>query len=271
VLKRLLATVPLLTLGLSGQALAKDEPSKITASAAYLLAPATDEVLWSRNAETQLPVASIAKVMTALVVLTSGSLDQQITIGPIGKVCRDASMAGLHRGDRLTAHALLYALLLPSGCDAAAALAVAYGPGRDRFIERMNEMAEQLGMHDTRFVTPDGLPWPSPGYSTAHDTALLGQAAIRHALLRTVVATRTHHERATHANHAYLWDNTDRLLGSYRGLIGIKTGTTNAAGACFLFAARRHGQLLVGVVLHTHPDTRFAEAARILTWGFRKM
>ena len=123
----------------------------------------------------------------------------------------------------------------------------------------------------------DGLPIPTEHstYSTPADLIHLGQQAMRYPVFRNIVAQRRHFLAATAQHHRYLWKSTDKLLGSYRGAVGIKTGTTRAAGNCLLFEARRGGRTLIGVVLHAMPTasatSRFAAARRMLNWGFRRI
>ena len=143
-------------------------PSGVLARAAAIAVAGTGQVLWSRDLNTELPMASITKVMTALVVIRAGDLSRKITVpaAVVGYVEEhDASNAGLWPGDTLTASQLLEALLLPSGADAAYTLAAAYGPGLVAFIAKMNATAKLLGMTRTHFSNFDGLPWPT-GYST---------------------------------------------------------------------------------------------------------
>src|SRR5512142_2411523 len=138
-------------------------PSGVGALSAAVENAATGRLLWSRGLNTERPMASITKVMTAYLVIRAGHLDRAITIpaAVTGYVrAHSASNAGLRPGDRLTTRQLLYALLLPSGADAAYALARAYGPGLTNFIARMNAMARLLGMTRTHFSNFDGLPYP---------------------------------------------------------------------------------------------------------------
>jgi serine-type D-Ala-D-Ala carboxypeptidase (penicillin-binding protein 5/6) len=186
----------------------------------------------------------------------------------------DASNAGLHPGDWLTARELLEGLLLPSGADAAYTLAKAYGPGLTKFITKMNTEAATLGMAHTHFDNFDGLPYPTERstYSTPADLITLGVAAMNYTAFRAIVAQRSYQLTGNVRHHAYKWRNTNMLLGSYSGAIGIKTGNTLAAGYCLLFAAQRGGVLLIGVALHssrTVDTAAFADATRILNWGFR--
>jgi len=251
-------------------------PSGVAAKGAALENAATGTVLWNREPRAERPMASITKVMTALVVIQAGRLSQRITVPTAVRAYvlkYDASNAGLRPGDRLTAHDLLEGLLLPSGCDAAYALARAYGPGQTAFIAKMNAEAATLGLKHTHFANFDGLPWPTgrSTYSTPGDLLALGRAAMRSAVFRAIVDQRTDHLPAGPLHHAYTWHNTNLLLGSYPGVIGIKTGNTSAAGYCLLFEARRGSVTLIGVVLDSSPTSMsaaFSDAAKILNWGF---
>jgi D-alanyl-D-alanine carboxypeptidase (penicillin-binding protein 5/6) len=239
----------------------------------------TGAMLWSKDAGVPRPMGSITKVMTALVVLQTGDLGQQIKVtrGAIRYVRRDgASSAGLIAGDVLTARQLLEAMLLPSGCDAAYLLATAYGPGRQTFVAKMNAMAQAIGLTSTHFTSFDGMPFPTEHstYSSPADLVRLGEVAMANPVFRRIVAQRRYHLAATPLHHQYRWYTTDGLLGSYRGAIGIKTGDTDAAGNCLLFEARRDGRTLIGVVLHANPSSSFTAlftaARRLLNWGFRQ-
>jgi D-alanyl-D-alanine carboxypeptidase (penicillin-binding protein 5/6) len=240
---------------------------------------ATGRLLWSRGLNTERPMASITKVMTAYLVIKAGHLDRKITIPATvtGYVrAHNASNAGLRPGDRLTARQLLYALLLPSGADAAYTLAKAYGPGLSRFVIRMNATARLLHMRRTHFSNFDGLPYPTSysNYSTAANLLVLGRAAMRLPVFRSVVAKRSYRLAAGSGHHAYRWKNLNPLLGRYPGAIGIKPGYTGAAGQCLLFEATRHGHTVIGVTLHSPGSIRSvnpADATRILNWAFNHL
>jgi serine-type D-Ala-D-Ala carboxypeptidase (penicillin-binding protein 5/6) len=251
-------------------------PSGVGAKAAAIENASAGELLWSRGLNTERPIGSITKVMTALVVLQAGDLNRTITI-PSSVVSyvreHDASDAHLQPGDTLTARQLLEGLMLPSGCDAAYVLAGAYGPGRTAFVAKMNAVAKQLGMTRTHFANFDGLPWPTEysTYSTASDLLKLGRTAMKYAVFRSIAAQRSYRIAAGNGHHAYVWRNLDPLLGTYRGATGIKTGYTLAAGHCLLFAATRDGRALIGVTLDSPgPGTTVngADATRILNWAF---
>ncbi len=251
-------------------------PSGVQAKAAAIANASTGTVLWSRELNTERPIGSITKVMTALVVISDGDLNRTITI-PSAVVSyvqeHDASSAGLHPGDKLTASELLNALLLPSGADAAYALADAYGPGLTKFIGKMNAVAKALGMTRTHFSNFDGLPWPTEysTYSTPADLLILGRVAMTSRAFRSIVAQRSYRLAAGDGHHAYLWDNLDPLLGAYPGAIGIKTGYTAAAGHCLLFEATRNGRWMIGVTLDspgTGTTVNAADPTRLLNWAF---
>jgi serine-type D-Ala-D-Ala carboxypeptidase (penicillin-binding protein 5/6) len=240
----------------------------------------TGVTVWGRDYALARPMGSITKVMTALLVIRAGDLGREIMVtkGAIRYVHkRGASSAGLIAGDVLTARQLLEAMLLPSGCDAAYLLATSYGPGRNAFIAKMNAAAQAMGLTSTHFSHYDGMPYPTEHstYSSPSDLIRLGEQAMRLPLVRQIVAQRGYHLAAAPGHHRYRWQTTDDLLGSYRGMLGIKTGNTNAAGNCFLFEARHGRRTLVGVLLHVDPTRNgaalFTAARALLNWGFQRI
>ena len=251
-------------------------PSGVKAKGAVLADADTGQILWGRDVDTERPMASVTKVMSALLVLESGNLGREI--GVPGAAVSYAwkyggETAALRPGDVLTAQELLAALLLPSGADAAYTLANAYGPGLNAFIARMNATAAQLGMNDTHFTSPDGLPYPTETstYSTPSDLLSLGLVAMRYPAFQSIVDLRFYHLPKGPGHHEYWWDNTDDLIGSYQGALGIKDGYTDDAGHCLLFEATRNGRTLIGVVLDspaTGPAAGAQDAERMLNWGF---
>ena len=252
-------------------------PRSVQAEGGALANAASGAVLWSRGMNTERPMGSITKVMTAIVVLQAGDLHRLVEI-PKGVIPYDrkydASNAGLHPGDYLTTRELLEALLLPSGCDAAYALAKSYGPGWTAFIAKMNSTAQRMGLAHTHFSNFDGLPWPTETstYSTPRDLIALGRAAMGYPVFRSIVGQQTYHLAAAPRHHAYMWHTTNMLLSSFPGTFGIKTGSTVAAGYCLLFEARENGHVLIGVVLHSSRSNdmaAFSDATKILDWGFR--
>ncbi len=271
-----LAGVGLAKAGIARTGLAAGGPSGVSAPEAAIANARTGAVLWSRELTTERPVASITKVMTALVVLRSAGLNDALTIpkSVIAYVKQyGASSAGLHPGDRLTVRQLLSAMLLPSGADAAYTLAQAYGPGIGAFVARMNATARLLGMTRSHFTNFDGLPYPyrNADYSTAADLIKLGRTAMMWPAFRTVVAERSYHVSAAPGHHAYTWYNTNPLLGRYPGAIGIKTGWTPYSGHCLLFEASLRGITLIGVNLDSPGKgsaVNGADATKMLNWAF---
>jgi D-alanyl-D-alanine carboxypeptidase (penicillin-binding protein 5/6) len=250
-------------------------PSQVTGAA--LANAATGKVLWSLGLNAELPIGSIVKVMTALVVIQAGDLNQEITV-PESVIAylnsqNGPSTAGLIVGDRLTALELLEALLLPSGCDAAYTLAQAYGPGTGAFIAKMNTEAHRLGLTGTHFSNFDGMPWPSEysTWSTPANLITLGRSAMSYPVFAAIVSQASYSLPAGDGHHGYVWQNTNPLIGAYPGAAGLKTGDTQAAGNCLLFAAARNGLTLIGVTLGTPGDDITATgpvATRVLNWGF---
>jgi serine-type D-Ala-D-Ala carboxypeptidase (penicillin-binding protein 5/6) len=252
-------------------------PGGVKAKGAVLADVATGQLLWGRGVDTERPMASVTKVMTALLVLQAGNLGRQIQVPKAAVVYAwkyGGETAALHPGDVLTAQQLLEALLLPSGADAAYTLANAYGPGLAAFVVRMNATAVKMGMAHTHFTSPDGLPYPTETatYSTPSDLLTLGLAAMRYPAFQSIVDLRFYHLPKGRGHHQYWWDNTDALIGSYQGAVGIKSGYTDDAGHCLLFEAGRNGRTLIGVVLGspaTGPAAAAQDAERMLNWAFR--
>jgi serine-type D-Ala-D-Ala carboxypeptidase (penicillin-binding protein 5/6) len=252
-------------------------PTGVHAPGAALENEATGQLLWSRGLDTKRPIGSITKVMTALVVLRDGGRNQKLTVtqAAIDYARRhDGSSAGLHAGDRLTTQQLLEAMLVPSGCDAAYVLASAYGPGLTRFVAQMNATARALGLGRTHFANADGLPVPAEHstWSTPRDLLVIGRAAMAYPMFRAIVAQHRIALPATTGHHAYIWHTTNDLISKYPGMIGIKTGSTLAAGYCLLFADQRTSGTLIGVVLDSSPTVRsysFTDTEQLLNWGFK--
>jgi serine-type D-Ala-D-Ala carboxypeptidase (penicillin-binding protein 5/6) len=254
-------------------------PADVLAVGAALARAKTGKTLWSRDLNTKLAIGSITKMMTAILVIKANDLAKPVTVTPAAVRYvhnHGASSAGLVAGDVLTGQQLLEALLVPSGCDAAFLLERAYAPTAKQFVAEMNAEAVALGMTRTHFSNADGLPVPTEHstYSTPADLITLGKAAMAFPLIARIVHQKEFKIHPVGATlHAYTWKNTNLLLKGYPGSVGIKTGTTDAAGQSLLFEATRGGATLIGVVLHANGPLiyrRFIMPARMLNWGFAR-
>jgi serine-type D-Ala-D-Ala carboxypeptidase (penicillin-binding protein 5/6) len=251
-------------------------PQGVKAKEGILVDATTGQVLWSKGANTERPIASITKVMTALVILQAGGLNNEVTVpkAVTAYVAKyDANAAGLIPGQKFTVDELLHGMLIESAADAAYTLANAYGPGLPAFIAKMNAEAAKLGLAHTHFTSPDGLPYPTETstYSTPADLVQLGEAAMSYPQFRSIVDMRYYNLPKGGGHSAYSFTNSDVLIGQYQGIIGIKDGFTNAAGHTLLFEAVRNGRTLIGDVLGS-PPTGFAsgaqDAEKVMNWGF---
>ncbi|MGW1025488.1 D-alanyl-D-alanine carboxypeptidase family protein [Streptomyces sp. NPDC002577] len=280
------AAAVVLTIGavLAGGALAAPAQAATaptnSAKGAYLLDSASGSQLYSKYGNTRRPMASTTKIMTARVVLsqTNLDLDRKVTIRQAYRdyvTAKGASTADLKTGDKVTVRQLLYAMLLPSGCDAAYALADTFGSGDTRaarvksFIGKMNKKAEYLGLTNTKFDSFDGISTTGNNYTTPKDLAKLARSAMNYSTFRTVVKTQKtvrYATTSTGGTRTYTWYNTNKLLGSYTGAVGVKTGTSSSAGPCLVFAATRGDRTLIGVMLND--ANRFTDAAKLLDYGF---
>ncbi|MFH8484746.1 D-alanyl-D-alanine carboxypeptidase family protein [Streptomyces longisporoflavus] len=260
----------------------RDAPS-VKADHAFLLDArdgSQERELWAgAKADESISMASTTKIMTALVVLKHPEwLDRQITVK---QEYRDyvtesgSSTADLQLGDKLTVKQLLHAMLIPSGADAAMALADSFGTGDTTeariadFESQMNAEARQLGMTGTHFDSFDGIS-QGDNRSTARDMAKLGQRAMLQPVFADIVKKKQYKTEAPAANgrtRYYTWDNTNALLSTYDGALGIKTGSGAEAGYSLVFAAERDNRTLVGAIIGTD-KSRFDDATKMLDWGF---
>jgi len=259
-----------------GQLVPADAP-RIYASSAYLMDPVTGEIFYSNNALDEVPMASTTKIMTAIVAMTFGKPDQKITIGAdaIKEQNGENSIANLTRGDVLTLKDLLYALLLPSGDDAAVAIADGVAGTEANFVGMMNMEAALLGFDHTHYTNVHGLD-ATGHYTTVGDLARIARIAIHNfPLFAQIVRTPTY-VVSTPLHGQYVWHTTNELLTplhDYKGTIGVKTGHTGNAGYCLVFAATRSGSTLIGVLLGEQDQSgeqRFYDATALLNWGFAR-
>jgi serine-type D-Ala-D-Ala carboxypeptidase (penicillin-binding protein 5/6) len=242
------------------------EVPEIHAASAVLADLETGQVLFDLDRNERRPIASVTKIMTALLVVERADLTDVVTVsegaasGPVSGI----SGLGLVAGERIRVDELLYALLLQSANDAAVALAEHLSGSVDAFVDDMNARAEQLGMTRTMFTSPNGLD--DTGYSSAADLVRLTRAAYRSPGFASVVATRFHTVESLDAKPRIV-QNRNVLLWLYPGAIGVKTGYTSPAGFCLVAAAQRGDERLVAVVLGA-PGEPFSAAAALLNYGF---
>ena len=233
------------------------EAVEVSAAAAVLMDADSGRLLYEKNGEKRMLIASTTKLMTALVALEQGGLQQEITV--TGGHMAEGSSMYLRPGEKLTLETLLYGLLLCSGNDAALAVTECMG-GVAPFVARMNEKAAELGMENTHFANPNGLD-DEEHYSTAEDMAKLAVAAMDDPVLRRVASTRTARIGGrTLTNH-------NKLLSRVEGCVGLKTGYTRAAGRTLVSCAERDGVRLVAVTLQDGDD--WNDHASLYEQGFR--
>jgi serine-type D-Ala-D-Ala carboxypeptidase (penicillin-binding protein 5/6) len=251
----------------------KGAPPTVSATASFLIDMDTGNILENVNGYKPLPMASTTKIMTALIAIESGQLDQSVTVtqDELAQVPADASSAGLVVGETFTLKDLLYALMLPSGDDAALVIADDLGGTTANFVTRMNLFAQRLRLFQTHYTNPHGLNLigDQEHYTSASDLARLAEYAMHITLFAQIVHTQNYILSTTQQHRAHDWINTNTLLASYPGLIGIKTGHTDAAGWCLVFAATRKNHHLLGVVLNDPTQQlRDQDAVTLLNWGF---
>ena len=251
-------------------------PRGVKAKAGILVDASTGQVLWSQGENAVRPIASITKVMTALVILRAGGLNRRLAVpkAATAYVAKyGANAAGLVAGQVFTVDELMHAMLIVSAADAAYTLASAYGPGLPAFVAKMNAEAAKLGLSRTHFTSPDGLPYPTETstFSTPAELVRLGEIAMGYPEFRSIVALRVYNIPKGDDHSAYSFTSSNELIGKYPGVVGIKTGFTDAAGHTLLFEAVRGGRTLIGDVLGSPPSgpaSGAQDAARVLTWGF---
>jgi D-alanyl-D-alanine carboxypeptidase (penicillin-binding protein 5/6) len=257
----------------------------IAAKGGFVMNNATGKSLYTKAADTKRSTGSTTKIMTAKVVLSQPklNLDAKVTIQMAYSdyiVSKNASSARLIVGDKVTVRQLLYGLMLPSGCDAAYALADKFGSGKTRaarvksFIGKMNASAKSLGLKNTHFDSFDGIG-NGKNYSTPRDLTKIASSAMKNSTFRTIVKTKKYTAKTTTKKGGTRtmapWTNTNTLLGSYSGAIGVKTGSGPEAKYCLVFAATRKGKTVIGTVLASSSSTQRAkDATKLMNYGFAK-
>ena len=250
---------------LSTQGPVATPPFSLSARAAIVADAGTGRVLLAQRPHRRLPVASTTKIMTALLALRALPRDALITVPPAATRV-PLVKEGLRPRERVRAWKLFYGLLLFSGNDDAAALALATAGSHSAFVARMNAEARALGLHDSHFSTPSGVI-DQDNYSSAWDLAALTRVALRDARFRAIVRRRIAHIPWSAPTYEKVYVNKNPLIGTYRGADGVKTGWTTLAGHCLVASATRGGRTVIAVVLHDANAP--ADARRLLNLGFR--
>ncbi|MGW3647631.1 D-alanyl-D-alanine carboxypeptidase family protein [Streptomyces sp. NPDC000878] len=257
----------------------------ITAPGGFLMNSTNGATLFSKAPNTRRLTASTTKVMTAAVVLSQANvnLDTKVTIKQdvSNYMVKKGypSSAKLIVGDKVTVRQLLYGMMLPSGCDAAMALADKFGTGSTvaartkSFIAKMNAKATSLGMRNTHFDSFDGLS-NGNNYSTPKDLTLLARSAMKSGAFKVVVKTKSYTAKTitkTGGTRNTTWTNTNTLLG-WNGTLGIKTGSGTEAKYCLIFAATKNGESVMGAVLTaSNAANRTADVKKLINYGYAKI
>ena len=236
----------------------------LSAAAAIVVDAGTGRVIWARNAHQRRKVASLTKIMTALLALQKLAPNDIVTVDksvPRVPLVRE----GLRAGERVNAWKLFYSMLLYSGNDDALALAIATAGDKWTFVREMNDEAHRLGLRDTHFISPSGVV-DRDNYSTAWDMAALSRVALRNARFDRVVRTRLIHVAWSAPTYSKVYVNNNLMLRSYRGANGIKTGYTHKSGPCLVVSAKRRGRTLIAVLLDD--PNMYVDGTRLLNFGF---
>ena len=224
----------------------------ISAHSAILIEQSGGEVVWHKNADEKMAMASTTKIMTALVALEMSGVDEIVTVPP--EACGiEGSSIYLFAGERITMEDLLYALLLSSANDAAAAIAIHIGGSIEGFADMMNARAEELGIEDTHFVNPHGL-YDEQHYTTARELAIIAREAMKNTTFAKIVGTYKKTAALDGEDGKRLFVNHNKLLQRYEGACGIKTGFTKKSGRCLVSAAERQGVSFICVTLNAPDD-----------------
>lgn len=256
------------SLGITSSA---SEPSNMYSKAYCLIDADSNRILASKDADIQLPMASTTKIMTCIVALENGNPDDIVTVSGYASSMPDVQL-NMKEGEKFRLGDLLYSLMLESHNDTAVAIAEHIGGSVEGFAELMNLKAEELGLTNTHFVTPNGLD--SDGhYTTAYELCCIGAYAIQNKKFMDIVQTPSHQFSNCDNTRTYSVTNKDAFLTSYNGALGIKTGFTGNAGYCFCGAAKRNNTTLVSSVLACgwppNKSYKWADTRKLMDYGFK--
>ena len=246
------------------QAAAQPSPPSTNAQAAALIDVASGRLLYSKNGDKPMRIASLTKIMTAIVAIERGELSDMVKVGASAYGVEGSSVY-LKMDEEISLRHLLYGLMLRSGNDAAVAIAEHVGGSVDGFVMLMNEKAREIGLANTQFRNPHGLD-ADGHYSTAEDLAKLAAYALKNPVFRDIVKTVSVKVPDPGEKWDRLWRNKNKMLQLYEGADGVKTGYTKAAGRCLVSSATRGGQQLVAVTLNDGTD--WLDHKKLLDYGF---
>ena len=245
-------------------------PSSLNAKAACLIDADSGMVLFAKNADEKLPMASTTKIMTALIALESSDLSDTITFSSHAASMPDVQLNAMS-GEQFTLRDLLYSLLLESHNDTAVAIAEHVSGSTEAFADKMNEKAVELGLSSTHFVTPNGLD-ADEHYTTAKELCLIASYALQNQTFCKIIRTPAHSFANRTNTKQYHVTNHDAFLTNYAGAIGIKTGFTGNAGYCFCGAAKRGDITLISSVLACgwppHKTYKWTDTKKLMDYGF---
>ncbi len=246
---------------------------QLYAKSALLMDAANQRVLYEKNGYEVLPMASTTKIMTAILALEYGNLEDEVTVSAYA-ASRPKVRLGMKEGEVYTLKDLLFSLMLESHNDSAVAIAEHIGGSTEGFAAMMNQKARDLGCENTYFITPNGLDAEQGGKihsTTAYDLAKIASYAIQNDLFVALVGTNQYAFSEKTTGRRFSVNNKDRFLQMMDGAIGIKTGYTNDAGYCFVGAVRRDDRCLVSVVLASgwppHKNYKWSDTKQLMHMG----
>lgn len=239
-------------------------PPSFSAKSVLIYDLSSKKTLFEYRSKERLPMASLTKIMTAIIALENPKSDDQYIVRSQDLVGEDSM--GLLPGEKLSLEELLYGLMLPSGNDAAEVLASNYIYGRESFVKAMNNKAKALGLIDTQFSNPSGLQGDGVQYTTAYDLLIITRYALENfPLLRKIVSTYEHQIPATLSHQSYHLFNETNLLSTYPGVKGVKTGYTPEAGMCLVTYFENEDHKIIGILLNS--ENRREEMRNFLNYS----
>lgn len=226
----------------------------LSAKSAILMEQKTGRVIYERDAHTKRKIASITKIMTAIIAIESGELKKEVTITP-EMIKTEGSSIYLQVGEKIKLEDLVYGLMLRSGNDAAQAIAITVGGSIPGFVMMMNEKAAWIGMTNSSFTNPHGLDDGDKHVSTAYDMALLTKYAMGNKFFRQVSSTKSYKPQIKNRDWSCIWKNKNKMLTKYyKFSTGGKTGFTKAAGRTLVSTAEKNGMKLIAVTIDASDD-----------------